>query len=263
MTARLARGAWASLGRRALATFATFATVAMFAAPEAHAADLTPTEMRWLQGAWPVVAYAEKARMPLDIVVQPQPTPGAAPLAMAFVDGRCKLVLSMRGNPEAEATLQRTDPTLLDAALELMAAHELGHCRRHLDGNWHGLPAGFVAPRPDGVSPDLQGAFVRMKATRREEAYADLVGLAWIQATRPRDYARMHAWLSAERARDLLPGSHHDTLAWLALARDGVGPTPAAGGTMFSRAMPLWAAGLATEQDRTVLSKDTTAPSAP
>ena len=107
------------------------------------------------------------------------------------------------------------------------------------------LPAGFTAPRTEGVSAELQGAFVRMKATRREEAYADLVGLAWIQATRPRDYARVHAWLSAERARDVLPGSHHDTLAWLALAREGVGTA----GTIFSRAWPLWTAGLAAEQD--------------
>ena len=243
MTTRLARRAWASRGRCALA----LGTFAVLAAPATRASDLTPTETRWLQGAWPVVAYAEEARMPLDIVVQPQPTPGAAPLAMAFVDGRCKLVLSMRGNPEADDTLRRIDPGLLDAALELMAAHELAHCRRHLDGNWHGLPAGFTAPRADGVSAELQGAFVRMKATRREEAYADLVGLAWIQATRPRDYARVHAWLSAERARDLLPGSHHDTLAWLVLAREGVGV--ASGGTMFSRAWPMWTAGLAAEQE--------------
>jgi hypothetical protein len=263
VTLGLARVAWASL-KRAVAVAAHQAAhkaahtaahkpaliavlLAAAALPAAQAADLSPTETRWLQGAWPVVTYAEKAGMPLDIVVQPQPAPGAAPLAMAFIDGRCKLVLSMRGNPEASATLERIAPALLDAALELMAAHELGHCRRHLDGNWHGLPAGFVAPRPDSVSPELRGAFVRMKATRREEAYADLVGLAWIQATRPKDYARVHAWLSAERARDLLPGSHHDTLAWLTLARDGVGP---ADGTMFSRAVPLWTAGLAAEQDQ-------------
>jgi hypothetical protein len=266
---RLAREAWASLKRTSLQAALTaarsprhssarsavrsaahgatmLAALLSVAAPTSHAADLTPTETRWLQGAWPVVTYAEQAGMPLDIVVQPQTTPGAAPLAMAFIGGRCKLVLSMRGNPEAAATLERIAPALLDAALELMAAHELGHCRRHLDGNWHGLPAGFVAPRPDSVSPELQGAFVRMKATRREEAYADLVGLAWIQATRPKDYQRMHAWLSAERARDLLPGSHHDTLAWLSLAREGVGP---GGGTMFSRALPLWTAGLAAEQE--------------
>ena len=256
MSHRLACRAWASLrraARRAAPVRALIAAAALsgagLAIPAARAADLTPTEMRWLQGAWPVVTYAEQAGMPLDIVVQPQPTPGAAPLAMAFIDGRCKLVLSMRGNPEAAATLERIDPPLLDAALELMAAHELGHCRRHLDGNWHGLPAGFAAPRPHAVSAELQGAFIRMKATRREEAYADLVGLAWIQATRPRDYARVHAWLSAERARDLLPGSHHDTLAWLALAREGVGS--AGSGTMFSRALPIWAAGLVdAEPDR-------------
>ncbi len=242
---RLARRAGASL-RRSAHALASLASLASLVVPAAHAADLTPTETRWLQGAWPVVTYAQEAKMPLDIVVQPQPTPGAAPLAMAFIEGRCKLVLSMRGNPEAEDALQRIEPTLQDAALELMAAHELAHCRRHLDGNWYGLPAGFSAPRADGVSAELQGAFVRMKATRREEAYADLVGLAWIQATRPRDYGRVHAWLSSERARDLLPGSHHDTLAWLALAREGVGT---ASGTVFSRAWPLWTAGLAAEED--------------
>jgi hypothetical protein len=239
----LARRAWA--GAVNIATLVAWAGASLLGAAAAQAADLTATERRWLAGAWPVVTYAEQAGMPLDIVVQPQPTPGAAPLAMAFIDGRCKLVLSMRGNPAAAATLDRIDPGLLNAALELMTAHELGHCRRHLDGNWHGLPAGFMPTRTDGVSPELHGAFVRMKATRREEAYADLVGLAWIQAHRPREYARVHDWLSAERARDLLPGSHHDTLHWLALARDGVGP----GTSIFSRALPLWAAGLAAEQD--------------
>ena len=97
------------------------------------AADLTPTELRWLKGAWPVIAFAKDAGLPLDIIVQPQPTPGAAPLALAYVDGRCKLVLSMRGNSEATASLERIEPDLRDAALELMAAHELGHCRRYLD----------------------------------------------------------------------------------------------------------------------------------
>jgi hypothetical protein len=215
------------------------------AVPAAGAADLTPTESRWLQGVWPVIRYAEEAAMPLDIVVQPQPTPGNAPRAMAFVGGRCKLVLSMRGNSEAAATLQRISPDLLDAALELMAAHELGHCRRHLDGNWHGLPAGFVASRSDDVNPDLRRAVVNMKATRREEAYADLVGLAWVQQQRPTEYARLHAWLSAERGRDLLPGSHHDTLAWLALAREGVGSVSA---SIFARVMPVWTRGLARER---------------
>jgi hypothetical protein len=81
-----------------------------------------------------------------------------------------------------------------------------------------------------------------MKATRREEAYGDLVGLAWTQRYNPRDYGRLHAWLTAERARELIPGSHHDTLAWLGLARQGV---PAKQGSFFAGAGNLWAAGLA------------------
>lgn len=215
---------------------------ALLAGPACLAADLSSTETRWLQGAWPVVAFARQAQLPLDIVVQPQPAPGAAPLALAFVDGRCKLVLSMRGNPEAQATLDRLEPELLDATLELMAAHELGHCQRYLDGAWYGLPAGFQASTPADLSPDLRSAFADMQAARREEGYGDLVGLAWIQQRHPTHYARLQAWLVAERTRDLQPGSHHDTLAWVHLARDA---GTLAGASIFATAHRLWLTALA------------------
>ncbi|MEP6874538.1 MAG: hypothetical protein ABI887_09235 [Burkholderiales bacterium] len=201
--------------------------------------------MRWLRGAWPVIAFAKRENLPLDVVVQPQASPGAAPLALAFADGRCKLVLSMRGNAEAQATLDRIEPDLLDATLELMAAHELGHCRRYLDGAWYGLPAGFNATVPEELSPDLRSAYVNMKAARREEGYGDLVGLAWAQQQHPGQYTRLHAWLVTERSRDLLPGSHHDTLAWVRLAQDG---GTLARSSIFTAAAGLWAAGLDVEE---------------
>ena len=207
----------------------------------AVAADLTPTELRWLQGATPVVAFANEQKIPLDIVVQPQDAPGAAPLALGFVDGRCKLVLSMRGNPEAEATLTRIEPELLDAALELMAAHELGHCRRHLDGRWLALPAGFTAREPAALSSEDRQAYVQMRSTRREEAFADLVGLAWVQRRHAALYERLHRWLLDERSRDLIPGAHHDTLAWIGLARDA---RALAGASIFDSAAALWPQGL-------------------
>jgi hypothetical protein len=205
------------------------------------ASDLTSTEMRWLKGVWPVVAHAKDAKLPLDIVVQPQPTPGAAPLALAFVEGRCKLVLSMRGNAQARATLERIEPDLLDATLELMAAHELGHCRRYLDGAWYGLPTGFAASELDELNPDLRAAYMNMKAARREEGYGDLVGLAWTQQRHPQQYARLHGWLTAERSKDLIQGSHHDTLAWVRLAKDG---TALVDSSIFAASAALWAAGL-------------------
>ena len=218
---------------------------ALLALPACLASDLTPTEMQWLRGAWPVIAFVRNKNLPLDIVVQPQASPGAAPLAMAFVDGRCKLVLSMRGNAEARATLERIEPDLLDATLELMAAHELGHCRRYLDGAWYGLPAGFNATAPEELSPDLRTAYVDMKAARREEGYGDLVGLAWAQQQHPQQYARLHAWLVTERSHDLQSGSHHDTLAWVRLAQDG---GTLAGPSIFAAVARLWAAGLAVEE---------------
>ncbi len=218
---------------------------ALLALPACLASDLTSTELRWLRGAWPVIAFVRNENLPLDIIVQPQASPGAAPLALAFVDNRCKLVLSMRGNAQAQATLDRIEPDLLDATLELMAAHELGHCRRHLDGAWHGLPAGFNVSPPEGLSLDLRTDYVSMKAARREEGYGDLVGLAWAQQRHTQQYTRLHAWLVNERSRDLLPGSHHDTLAWVRLAQDGAA---LAGPSIFAAAARLWAAGLAVEE---------------
>jgi len=221
--------------------------VGMFAASAATvcvAADLTEIETRWLHGAWPVVTFAKAADLPLDIVVQPQPAPGKAPLASAFVDGRCKLVLSMRGNPEAQATLERIEPELVDATLELMAAHELGHCRRHLDGAWVGVPAGFAPSEPAGLDPSLRETYRAMQAQRREEGYADLVGLAWAREHHPQQYARLHAWLLAERTRERVEGSQHDTLAWVRLAGDA--SAMPAGRSIFHAAQPLWEQGLKT-----------------
>lgn len=215
---------------------------AALAAP-AYAADLTPLETRWLQGIAPVVVHARQAlALPLDLVVQPQDAPGAAPLALGFVDGRCKLVLSMRGNPEGQRQIDAIAPALLGPTLELMAAHELGHCRRYLDGAWTRVPAGFVAARvPETLSPDLHAAWLAMRSTRREEGYGDLVGLAWTRERHPALYARLHAWLVAERSAALIPGSHHDTLDWLALARE---PGSFDGATLFEAADRVWQRGL-------------------
>jgi hypothetical protein len=209
----------------------------------ARAADLSATEQRWLQGLWPVIEHARRTAIPLDIVVQPQPTPGLAPLALAFVDGRCKLVLSMRGNPEAQATLERIAGDLgadrLDAALELMGAHEvLGHCRRHLDGQWHRVPAGVVDVLPESLPAELRADFLAMRATRREEGFADLAGLAWARERHPALYATLHDWLVAERARDLIDGSHHDTLAWLHRLDEDLRRAPAA--APMARVSVLW-----------------------
>ncbi|MES2957575.1 MAG: hypothetical protein V4792_05270 [Pseudomonadota bacterium] len=216
----------------------------MLCASACVAADLTPTETRWLQGAWPVIAFAREAKLPLDIVVQPQPSPGAAPLALAFIDGRCKLVLSMRGNAEAEATLERIERDLLGATLEMMAAHELGHCQRYLEGAWYRFPAGFAIRAPAALAAPSQEAYLNMQATRREEAYADLVGLAWVRQRHAQKYERLHAWLLKERAEDLIPGSHHDTLAWLRLVGHADALTHA---SIFSAAAARWTDGLAAD----------------
>ena len=72
-------------------------------------------------------------------------------------------------------------------------------------------------------------------------AGGDLVGLAWTRERHPALYARLHAWLVAERSAALVPGSHHDTLDWLALVRE---PGALQGRTMFEAAARVWQRGL-------------------
>lgn len=219
------------------------AGAAVLASAAQAASGLTELEQRWLQLSWPAVTYARAQGLPLDIVVQPQPTPGNAPLAMAYVDGRCKLVLSMRDNPEAATTLADIPAPLLTPVVEAMAAHELGHCWRYARGAWRTVPAGFSAPR-DAVATDstVNEAWRDMQQVRREEAYADLVGLAWTKRHHPEQYAQVHAWLLAFRDDGAHPGHHHDTLNWVRLAADPA--VFSTGDTLFDQAWPLWQQGL-------------------
>jgi hypothetical protein len=216
-----------------------------FSLPALAGGELSPLEQRWLQLGWPVVTYAKAQGLPLDIVVQPQDSAGLAPIAMDWVDGRCKLVLSMRGNPEAESTLQQLPEALQGPVVEAMLAHELGHCWRFARGTWHTLPAGFQPPARSTADPDAATAeaWQAMQRVRREEALADLVGLAWTQRQHPRHYAAVHAWLVRFRDDAGAPaGNHHDTLAWVRLAAE---PTVfLQADTPFDAAWPLWQRGL-------------------
>ncbi|MBX3622651.1 MAG: hypothetical protein KF891_22005 [Rhizobacter sp.] len=213
------------------------------------APGLTELEQRWLQLSWPAVTYARAQGLPLDIVVQPQAAAGQAPLAMAYIEGRCKLVLSMRGNPTAASALRDIPTALQQPVVEAMAAHELGHCWRYVRGAWHTMPAGFSAASQDSAAVQhadeaVRDAWREMQQVRREEAYADLVGLAWTQQHHPDLYPQVHAWLLAFRDDGGPPGNHHDTVAWVRLAAD---PSAFSAGTSpFDQAWPLWQQGLRT-----------------
>jgi hypothetical protein len=229
-------------------TAAVLALSALAATAPARAADLTDTEMRWLKAGWPVVNFAKARQLPLDIVVQPEAKPGDAPLAMGFEHDRCKLVLSMRGNPEAESTLDQIPPGLLEPVVEAMVAHELGHCWRYVHGAWHTVPAGFV-DRIDETAPiaDREIARLRqeMRETRREEGFADLVGLAWTLEHHAGQYEQVHAWFAQVRDDQPVAGAHHDTRAWLRLARDRTSfPSARDAADPFNRVWAMWQLGL-------------------
>ncbi len=206
---------------------------------------LTDTEQRWLAGATPAVAWALEQGLPIDIVVLPQARPGDAPLAMGYGEGRCTLVFAMRGNPAAETTLAAIPARIRQAAIEAMTAHEIGHCQRHRSGTFDSLPPG-VDDAPDTIersqpTAELQAIAREMRITRREEAYADLVGLAWTRARHPDQFESVLAWFDQARSDETERG-FHDTRHWLKLAHEAAAFTST--GAPFDQAMAMWQRGL-------------------
>jgi len=231
-------------------TLAVASAILAIASTAVASEPLTGLERAWIAAGMPVVQAGRARGLPIDIVVQPTDQPDASPIALGIVDDRCQLVLSMRGNPSADA-LSASIPTERFAAIaEAVFAHEIAHCWRWTQGVWHALPAGFADALDDdtqGHGPEALASMRReMRETRREEAYADLVGLAWTRTVHPGDYRAVKDWLARFRD-DALPGDFHDTSAWLRLAQD-----PAAFGSEadpFLAAQPLWVRGLAGDRD--------------
>jgi hypothetical protein len=215
----------------------------LFAATTVSAANLTEQETTWLRAAGPVLSYAQQLKLPIDIIVQPEAKAGDVPLAMGFDKNRCKLVLSLRGNPDAEKVLDGVPQEARTELIEAMAAHEIGHCWRYAQGAWHALPAGFVEVGEQAASdPSLLRAAKEIRETRREEGYADLVALAWTRHSHPQAYGRIYGWLESVRKVQPVSGGSHDTRAFVSLARDatvfGTDEAP------FEAAVPLWRNGL-------------------
>lgn len=206
-------------------------------------ATLTEMETRWLKAASPVLAYAQTIKLPIDIIVQPEARATDVPLAMGFMNGRCKLVLSMRGNPDAEKVLEQVPAEQHRVLMEAMVAHEVGHCWRYAQGAWHKLPAGFLESGEESAAdPSLLVESRKMRENRREEGFADLVALAWVKRHHPQRYAQVYDWLRALRDQVEVPGSGHDTRAWVRLAHNpAVFPVTT---SPFQDASDTWSKGL-------------------
>lgn len=214
-----------------------------------HAGDagaepaFTALEVKWLRAGWPALNYAAEQQLPIDIVVQPQSSADDVPLAMGVKNNRCQLVLSLRGNPEAESTIADLPIELHAIAIEAMTAHEVAHCWRYMHGLWHTPPAGFTetaAESDDNV--ELAALRKTMRDGRREEGFADLVGLAWTLRAHPEHYAVIHAWFEQVRSDQPVAGGYHDTRIWLQLAKQ-LQHLPAAA-TPFEQVRQLWIQGL-------------------
>ncbi len=227
--------------------FKPLLSLALVLAPVfASAASLTDLEVRWLKAAGPVLAYARQINLPIDITVQPKAGPNDVALAMGFHEGRCKLVMSMRGNPNAEKVLEGVPESEQGILIEAMAAHEIGHCWRKAQGVWHALPSGFIETGEQTADEASLAEAKAMRDTRREEGFSDLVALAWTKRHHPESYARVHAWFEAVREKQPVARSGHDTRVWVRLAKDsGVFER---GATPFDDVNRVWSKGLLSDE---------------
>ncbi len=217
-------------------------TAALYATTSWGEARFTENESRWLAASAPVVIYARQQLLPIDIIIQPQNAPDHAPISMAFLNGRCKLVLSMRDNPWADQIVESIEPELFEALAQAITAHEVAHCWRFTQGVESSLAAGFIDLKKPAFSHTLQSA----EESRTEEGFADLFGLAWTQARHPEKYTQVHRWFTHKREHQRIPGGEHDTRIWVKLAKD-----PAifkAASTPFEQVIGPWTQGLLSEQ---------------
>ncbi len=220
-------------GRRAtVAAMVAMAGTLATGAPALAAPGLTEVERRWIDAAGPVLAAARRDGLPIDVVVQPQPNAGEPVLALAWIGGRCKLVATMRGPDGAPLPAAEVDPSPPPLRVRVMVAHEVGHCWRHVRGDWGGSPSAFAPATDPRAKRDATAA------ARLEEGFADLYALAWIAAHEPDRYRAVHGWLAGERAEPGHDGAEHDTREWVAAAED---PAVFGGsGTLYERAERVW-----------------------
>ncbi|RJG14561.1 hypothetical protein [Massilia cavernae] len=223
------------------------ASLYLISAGASASASLTELEVRWLKAAAPVLSYSRSINLPVDIIVQPKARPGDVPLAMGFKDGRCKLVLSMRGNPDAKSVLANVPEADQQLLIEAMAAHEVGHCWRYAQGVWHTLPAGFTEVGEEHADDAaLLAESKSLRENRREEGYADLVALAWTKHHHPKEYARVYGWLESVRGQNPEVRTSHDTWAWVRLAKDASVFDAAA--SPFDSVRDTWSRGLLADE---------------
>lgn len=186
-----------------------------------------------------MLRFADRHGLALQLVVVTGDQLEHSPLAMAY-DGTCRLHLALRNSRALGPLMADVPDELFETVAEASVAHEIGHCWRHVSGTLHQLP-----PFDPGAGGDPALAQLRreMGQTRHEEAFADLVALAWVQQMRPQQYERFHRWLERMRRHPQAPNHPHDTRAWLRLAADPA-VFAAAPGNLFERALAVWARGL-------------------
>lgn len=216
--------------------FAAFLAVSVvgFVHAAINQTDFTALESKWIKNIDPVVRYGLEQKLKITVAVNVNVKNGISPIG---IDTSCKFILNFRDNKAALDLEDSIPDEIYKPVSEAIAAHELAHCWRSINGLYGVLPPGIM----DTASLDDEKV-KKIRLERREEGFADLVGLAWVQSRySAQTYAEVLEWFKEFRSDPDYSGDSHDTRVWLELAGDMKidKNTP-----IFEQVMPRWRSGL-------------------
>jgi hypothetical protein len=187
------------------------------AAPATPSADATAD---WEAVARGLLARPEFEALPLQVRPPPAHASGGSPIEMQLQAGECLLHLRTRGHPLAKLLLGMAGQQERLWWMRVVLVHEIAHCWRWQE---HGPDLLQMVALTSQAEADPRAVRQAARQHQREEAFADVAALAWVQRVAPTQFGAMLDAFQRLRSDPRLSSGPHDTrLALERLRRDGV-----------------------------------------
>ena len=177
----------------------------------------------WEQVAAGMLQRPEFEALPLQILPPRGQSLGGSPVEMQFQSGQCLLKLRTRGNPVAEWLLAQAQPEDRTLWMQAVLVHEIAHCWRWQQAHDPSLQQLATLMASPGARTDAAVARQVQRQLGQEEAFADVVALAWVAGAAPQRFEAILQAFQRLRSDPRLSAGPHDTRAALQrVQREGI-----------------------------------------
>lgn len=214
-----------ALPRPLLPWLRTLALLPVLWLPMAPPAAAQTQAQDWATLAAELLQRPEFEALPLELRLESAGSTGGSPIEVALQPGLCVLHLRTQGHPATARLLALAAPDDRTLWMQAILVHEIAHCWRAQEDP----PAmeRLAALAALAGTPEARTQAIRQARhqRQREEAFADVAALAWVQRVAPARFARLLDGFQRLRGDLRLSGGPHDTrLALERLRRDGLAP---------------------------------------